>query len=73
MGFITIEEVDILNVESCVGCGGRINKIEVFTSWEIRRLPALVAYSGPSIGLEIKLAGYGTAIEVATANEVARG
>jgi hypothetical protein len=35
-----------------------------------KRLLALVAYSGLSIGLETKLTGYGTAVEVATANVV---
>jgi hypothetical protein len=49
---------------------GVLAKLMFLTLWE---LPTLVARSGLSIGLETKLTGYGTAIEVATANEVARG
>ena len=40
------------------------------TSWELRKVTGAVIYPNLSIGLETKLTGDGTAIEVATANVV---
>ena len=59
--------VDIRMLSRVLDAVGVLAKLLFLTSWE---LPALVAYSGLSIGLETKLIGYGTAIEVATANVV---
>lgn len=40
------------------------------TSRELRKVTGISDLSWPSIGLEIKLTGYGTAIEVTAANVV---
>jgi hypothetical protein len=71
MESIIIEEVDIFEcLGRVLGATGVLAKSIILTSWELRKLPALVIYPNLSIGLETKLTGYGTAIEVTTANVV---